>query len=359
VPIGVPDSFLYVERNGTRHVVVSSFELPRLEEIGGYELHPLEEFGLDELRRSGMAFADVFDELVLNALRGIGVESAVVPASFPLLLADRLRDAGIALTPDRGIFDGRRRSKSGAELAGIRRAQVAAEAGMTAARDLLRRAEPNGDGLVADGEPLTSERLKAVIGCAFLDHGATADDFIVSHGPQSAIGHHMGKGQLKADETIVIDLWPRDNESSCSADMTRTFVVGEISDEVAEWHRLCKQALERALADIHAGVVARSVYDGSCEIFEAAGYQTQRTKQAGEVLTDGFLHSLGHGVGLDVHEQPLLGVAGHEELVQGDVLAVEPGLYRTGYGGLRLEDLVLVTENGAENLTSFSYDLTP
>src|SRR5207302_3404436 len=112
---------------------------------------------------------------------------------------------------------------------------------------------------------------------------------------------------------------------------------------------------------IHAGAGARAVYDGSCEIFEAAGYPTQRTKALGEVIDGGFHHSLGHGVGLEVHEQPLLGLAAgnDEELVAGDVLAVEPGLYRAGYGGLRLEDLVLVTEDGVEHLNSFPYDLTP
>jgi Xaa-Pro aminopeptidase len=141
--------------------------------------------------------------------------------------------------------------------------------------------------------------------------------------------------------------------------MTRTFLVGDVPDEVAEWHRLCKEALDRAVEQIRPGVTARSVFDGSCEIFEAAGYPTQRTKPAGETLADGFFHSLGHGVGLEVHEQPLLGIAGHTELVPGDVLAVEPGLYRSGYGGLRLEDLVLVTEDGAERLTRFPYDLTP
>jgi Xaa-Pro aminopeptidase len=360
VPLGVADPFLYVERDGVRHVVVSAFEIPLIEGIGHYELHPLEEFGIDELRRSGIGFHDLFDELVLRAVRRLGVEQAVVPGDFPLLLADKLRAAGVELEPDRGLFDRRRRVKSPAELAGIRRAQAAAEAGMAAARELLRAAAPNGDGgLVADGEPLTSERVKAAISREFLARGASADGFIVSHGPQSAIGHHLGEGQIRAGETIVIDLWPRDDESSCSADMTRTFVVGEVGDEVAEWHRLCREALDRALDDIRPGIPGSEVFGRTCDIFEAAGYPTQRTKAPGEVLSDGFHHSLGHGVGLEVHEQPLLGFVGHEPLVAGDVVAVEPGLYRAGYGGVRLEDLVLVTADGAERLTSFPYDLEP
>jgi Xaa-Pro aminopeptidase len=360
VPLGVADPFLYVERDGARHVVVSAFEIPLIEPVGDYVLHPLEEFGIDELRRSGIGFHEMFDELVLRAVRGIGVERAVVPGDFPLLLADRLRAAGVELEPDRELFDRRRRVKTPAELAGIRRAQAAAEAGMAAACELLRAARPDGDGgLVADGEPLTSERMKAAISQRFLERGATADGFIVSHGAQAAIGHHLGDGQLRVGETIVIDLWPRDNASACSADMTRTFVVGEVGEEVAEWHRLCREALDRAVDDIRPGVRGSEVFGHTCDLFEAAGYPTQRTKAPGEVLSDGFHHSLGHGVGLEVHEQPLLGFVGHEPLVAGDVVAVEPGLYRAGYGGVRLEDLVLVTDDGAERLTSFPYDLTP
>ncbi|HZQ04722.1 MAG TPA: M24 family metallopeptidase [Gaiellaceae bacterium] len=362
VPIAIGDPFLYVEREGVRHVVVSTLEGPRVEELGGYQVHLLEEFGLDELRQSGRSRYEIGDELVVRALRSLGVGRAVVPGSFPVSVADHLRGVGIDVEVDRAWFDRRRRVKSGAELAGIRRAQAAAEAGMAAARALLREARTaNGDRrLVVDGEPLTSERIKAAVSRALSERGATVDDFIVSHGPQSAIGHHLGSGQLRAGETIVIDLWPRDTESGCFADMTRTFVVGEIDDEIGDWHRLCSAALERALDEIRAGAVPRAVYDGSCEIFEAAGFVTQRTKAPGEIADGGFLYALGHGVGLDVHEEPLLGLLGRDdELLAGDVLAVEPDVHRKGFGGVRLEDLVLVTDEGAEKLTRFPYDLTP
>jgi hypothetical protein len=210
-----------------------------------------------------------------------------------------------------------------------------------------------------DGEPLTVERVKRAIGDAFADHDCFADEFIVSHGPQSAIGHHMGEGVIQVNEPIVIDIWPQDRESSCFADMTRSFVVGEPSDEVREWHRLCKEALDRSHAQVRAGASGRVINESVCELFQEHGYKTPLTKTPGEVIEDGFFHGLGHGVGLEVHEAPMLSRLETPPLVAGDVVTLEPGLYRRGYGGLRLEDLVVVTEDGGENLTDFPYDLQP
>jgi Xaa-Pro aminopeptidase len=359
VPILIPDPILYAEHDGARHAVVASMELPRVSELAGLEAHPLEELGYDELLAQGLDRPQLILELAFRACSAFGIEDAGVPASFPLELADHLRAQGIRVQVDRDLFEQRRRVKNEHELAGIRRAQRAAEAGMEAARELLRRGEPDGDGVVLDGEPLTSERIKQAIEAAFMANDATADEFIVSHGAQSAIGHHMGEGPIAPGEPVVIDLFPRDRESACYADMTRTFVVGEPPAELREWHALCKEALDRAIADVKAGTAARELFDGTCELFERHGHPTQRTKEQGVVLADGFFHGLGHGVGLDVHEEPGLGVTASKQLVTGDVLAIEPGLYRSGFGGVRLEDLLLVTDDGAENLTSFPYELEP
>jgi Xaa-Pro aminopeptidase len=360
VPRLVPDPFLYAERNGDRHVVISSMEIPVLTGVGEFELHPFEEYGIDELRRNGTPAAELAEQVALRAVKALGVERAIVPAGFPVLLADRLRAAGVELTPDRETFNRRRRSKASAEVDGIRRAQAAADEAMDVARRLIFAATPNPDGLLElDGEPLTSERIKGEIRIVFVRRGVSCDDFIVAHGSQSAIGHHLGEGRLRTGEPIVIDIWPRDDASACCTDMTRTFVAGDVPEEVAGWHRLVGEAFDRALEAIRPGVTGRSVFDLACEVFEGAGYPTQRTKAAGEALADGFFHSLGHGVGLEVHEQPMLAMTGHDELVAGDVLAVEPGLYRAGFGGVRLEDTVLVTESGAERLTGFPYDLAP
>jgi Xaa-Pro aminopeptidase len=360
VPLGVPDPFLYAETGGKRHIAIGSMEIPRLAALGMFELHPSEEYGSDELIASGLSYPEVRAEVVVRAVKGLGVSSAVVPETFPLWLADRLRADGVELTVDREFFSDRRRVKTDAELAGIKRAQRAAEAGMDMLRDMLRRAEPNGDGTLSlDGEPLTVERAKGVIFQVYAANGASADDIILAPGPQGAVGHDMGSGPISASVPIVVDVWPRDNESFMFCDMTRTFVVGDVPDEIRDWHGLCKQALDRAVSEIKDGAEGRAIFDGTCEIFEAAGQPTQRTKEPGKPLSEGFFHGLGHGVGLEVHEQPGMGQASSKPLKAGDVVTVEPGCYRQGFGGVRLEDLVLVTENGAENLTDYPYELAP
>jgi Xaa-Pro aminopeptidase len=359
VPLAVPDPFLYAEREGQAHVVASSFELERITDVAPHlQVMPYEEFGIDELYAQGLSRDEIELEVILRATRRFGVENAVVPSTFPLEVADHLRANGIEVKADREHFVGRRRVKNEAELAGIRRAQRAAEAAMSAAREVLRSAEPHNGSLMVDGEHLTCERLKLAVEQAFTANNAFADEFIVSHGPQTAVGHDMGSGPIAPDEPVCLDLFPRDRESGCFADMTRVFVVGTPSDEVREWHKLCLEALERSVAAVKPGIAGSELHKISCDVFEQHGYPTLRSKQPGEVLQDGFYHSLGHGVGLEVHEEPTLGRA-PGELVAGDVIAVEPGLYRNGYGGCRLEDLVLVTENGGEVLTDYPYDLRP
>jgi Xaa-Pro aminopeptidase len=360
LPLVVPDPFLYAEIGGERHVVVGSLERARVAEVdGGLTVHTPEEFGYDELVLGGADRAEAQLEVIARACGLLGLERASVPADFPLEVADRLRAAGIALSVDRALFESRRRVKSVAELAGIRRAQAAAGAGMRAAAELLRGAEPGGDGLLAGGEPLTCERVREAIRDAVARAGASAgDDLIVSHGAQTASGHEQGSGPIQSGEPVIIDLWPRDPESACFADMTRTFVVGEPPEELRRYHELTRESLDRVRAAVRAGAAGREVHRISCEPYERAGLPTLLSKRPGQVLEEGYFHSLGHGVGLEVHEPPILGRA-PDVLVAGDVVAVEPGCYRPGFGGCRLEDLVLVTEDGADLLTDFPYDLQP
>ena len=359
VPVVIPDPFLYAEKDGERYVVSTAFEVDRVKEVG-IDARPWENYGYDELIETGMPREEiVWKHINLNACRELGITDALVPRSFPTLVADHLRANGITVEPDHKVFADRRRVKNEAEMAGIRKSQKAAEAAMGTARDLIFRAESANGEVKVDGETLTSERLKAEIRRVFSEHGVSGDDFIVSHGAQTAIGHELGHGPIAPNEPIVIDLWPKDPDSACYADMTRTFVVGEAPEELVKYHGLVKEALDRSLAATKAGVAGSEVYTLVCNLFEENGQKTTLSKAPGEVLEEGFFHGLGHGVGLEVHEAPSLGRGGSGDLVAGDVVTLEPGLYRPGFGGCRLEDLVLVTDDGAENLTDFPYDLTP
>ena len=357
VPLAIPDPFVYAEVDGKRIVAISSMEGVRVEELGtGLEVRTLEEFGSDEIRKSGVDLYAAVKKMILNIVQGLGIEQATVPRAFPLEFGDALRELGVELTVDQKHFDDRRRRKSGHELEGIRRAQKAAEAGAATARDVLRRADRVNGGLSFDGKPVTCELLKEHIQATFLAHGALAEEMIVSHGMQTAVGHDMGSGAIAADDIVLLDLFPVDLESACYADMTRTLVVGEAPAEIREWHALCMEALELSAAAIRPGVNGRDVNKLVDDFFAERGFPTGLTKADGQVLDEGYYHSLGHGVGLEVHERPSLGALG-DELLAGDVITLEPGLYRPGLGGVRVEDLVLVTEDGYERLTDCPYEL--
>ncbi len=260
--------------------MVASLECARIAALGGgVEVHPFEEYGHDELIFGGADRSQASLEVMSRACRSLGLRHAAVPAEFPIELADRLRGDGIELAVDRGLFETRRRVKSSSELAGIRRAQAAAEAGMWAAVELLRQARPNGQGLVSGGEPLTCERVKAAIREAVDRAGASpGETMIVSHGAQTASGHDAGSGPIRAGEPVVIDLWPQDFASACYADMTRTFVVGEVPAELRRYHELTRESLARALAAVRPGAAGRDVHRISCEPYEEAGLPTQLSK---------------------------------------------------------------------------------
>jgi Xaa-Pro aminopeptidase len=366
VPLAIIDPFLFAEVDGRRVIMTSLLERDRIAAVlPDAELLDMFELGLrDLITQNGMPREDAVREVTARAVAQIGVREAVVPGDFPLGVADRLRADGVTLTVDDSVFEARRRAKTGRELEGVRAAQRAAEAGMAAAAALLARAEPGSDGrLHLDGAELHAEHVRAALRAACAEHAAPCPPDVIVASVWNGTGHEPGSGPLPAGLPIQIDLWPRHEETACWADMTRTFVVGEPTSEHAELiaaqEELVRAALEDARARARPGVTGRELYDAACDRFEAAGHRTQRTGPDPEDRAEGFQFSLGHGVGLEVHEEPGLGLAGREELVPGDVLAVEPGLWDRRIGGVRYEDLLLVTDDGCETLTRYPYDLTP
>ncbi len=362
VPVTIGDAFLYLESDGRRAVLTNALEETRIARaIPDIERLLINEFGRDELIAAGMPLWKIGLEVCARAVAASGIREAVVPLDFPMALADRLRADGVELNVDWELFTERRRHKSDAEMAGIRRAAVAAVDAMGAAATLLREADVRGQELRHAGDRLTAETVRVRIRdvCARAGAAAPADIVVRPMGPNPSIGHEPGSGPLPAHTPILIDLWPRDEESGCWADMTRTFVRGEISDPIAELHALVISAHEQSCAAARAGVKGFVMFDIVCDVFEAAGHATGRTKKPGETLREGFYHGLGHGVGLDIHEPPGLGRSGVAPLIAGDVIAVEPGLVVRSAGGVGVEDLLVITDDGSERLTGFPYALTP
>jgi Xaa-Pro aminopeptidase len=346
VPAGIGDPFLYAEVGERRVAVIGVLDADNARATGVEVLDPTA-LGRDELVDQGLGFDEIELETCLRACRELGIAAAAVPFEFPLAVADHLRAGGIELVPDTEAFVDRRRRKTGAQLEGIRRAQKAADAAMAVAARMIR----------AGGT--TAEEVRGAMQAACEERGCELpDDVVVAPGAQGAVGHESGHGDLAAGEAVVVDIWPRDKASRCWADMTRTFIAGggEPHEEIARYWELTRESLRRVYPLVRAGADCRAIYEASCQPYHDAGLPTQLSKEPGTVLHDGFFHGLGHGVGLEIHERPGLGRA-PDTLVAGDVITLEPGCYRQGFGGVRLEDLVVVTEDGCETLTDFPFEL--
>lgn len=360
LPIVVIDPFLLGVVDGRHHVMVSSLERERVAAaLPEAELHDVRDLGFYELLDGDLSREEVDLELASRAAAAMGIGEALVDPDFPVAVADRLRADGRRLTPDGETVAGRRRSKTPAELEGIRRAQRAAEAGMAAAAATFARADADGEALELDGEPLTAEAVREAVRAACAAEGAPAPPDIIVASVWQGFGHEAGAGPLPASLPVQVDLWPRDEASGCWADMTRTFVVGEVTQAVRDQETLVRDAIERVRDATRPGITGRELHGIACDVFEAAGHRTQRTGPGEDDPNEGFQYGLGHGVGLEVHEDPGLGRLGRSPLVAGDVVAIEPGLWEREVGGVRFEDLLLVTDDGAETLTDYPYDLTP
>ena len=270
IPAGIVDPFLYAEAGGRRVATASVLDADRVRALGVDVIDPAA-LGADALLAGGASRYEVELEIALRACRELGLERAIVPPSFPLGVADHLRAGGVALDVDAEAFVLRRRAKTEAQLAGIRRAQKAADAAMAVAAELIRELRPG----------LTSEEVRAAMAEVCDEHGCDLPgDVIVAHGAQSADGHESGRGALAAGEAVVVDIWPRDRESRCWADMTRTFVAGggAPDDELAEYWRLTRASLELVYPEVRDGADGNAIFRRSCEPFIEAGQPTQLTK---------------------------------------------------------------------------------
>ena len=285
-----------------------------------------------------------------ECLRRAGVAGAVADRTLPLIFADFIRQAGIAVECDVDLGVIERRSKDEQEVAWLREAQRVTEGAMQTACELIASAEARRDGVLArDGEPLTSERVRAAIDHWLLDRGYANPPSIVAGGPGGADCHNLGSGELKTAQPVIIDIFPRNRKTLYNGDCTRTVVHGDVPDEIADMHAAVRKAKAAAIAAVGPGVAGEAVHLAASEAITGLGYAMGLPGEDSPDSYCAMTHGTGHGVGLDVHEPPLLDLKG-PELVLGDALTIEPGLYRNDLGGVRVEDMVVVTKDGCENL---------
>ena len=352
-----PDPVIYLRVADKSYLAVSSMEYGRAKrEAQTDEVFSFDELGVidfaKELKSGGRALAAAAAAL-LEKLEAAS-SPVVVPPSLGILYADELRARSLSVSPDTGLFASLRRSKTEEEISYIEKTQRAVEEACAHAVEILKESEVAENGtLLYEGETLTSERLRSEVDVELLRRGCAADGTIVAGGSQSADPHERGYGPLKAGETIIIDIFPSDKTTRYYADMTRTFVKGQPNEELQRMYDAVLESQEAALSEVRAGINGREVHKKVSEVLHEKGYKTLlHDQKPGEPLQEGFIHGTGHGVGLEIHEAPRISTA-DEELVPGDVVTVEPGLYYPEVGGVRIEDLVVVTENGCRNLTNF------
>jgi Xaa-Pro aminopeptidase len=342
------DPFLFVRTaRGRRVVVMTDLEIDRARsQSNAHRVLPMTRFVARAREKRGRRphTADV----IVEVLRELGIRGITVPEGFPVGLADRLRRRGIGVRTAPAPFFTERMYKSDDEVAAIRRTMRITETGLRAAVDVLRRSSVRNGWVVHRGRRLTADSLRSVINETIFARSCVPANTIVAPGRQGCDPHETGSGPIRANQPIIVDVFPRSESNRYYADITRTFVKGTASGEVREMYRAVLGAQRQALGMVRHGVRVRDIHEAVQDWFTKRGFETG--KRDGRM--QGFFHGTGHGLGLDIHEPPRIG-RNPGRLESGMVVTVEPGLYYYPAGGVRIEDTVLVTRDGIRNLTRF------
>jgi Xaa-Pro aminopeptidase len=356
-----PDPIIALEDVEELVIVTSSLEEGRArKESRATTIVNMNEYGAQELSAQGVSGTEFWAAIMKRFLDERGLRRVAVPPYFPLAEADRLREMGIDLVLAMDLRE-RRRVKRPDEVEAIEAAQRATEDAWREGVDAIRRAKARADRtLELEGAVFTAERLRAIVDSALLERGCASDGAICAPGPQAADPHQIGTGPLHAGEPIVMDIFPQHKRTRYWADMTRTVSKGEPPAEIRKMFEVVKRAQDAGIKALRPGVTGREVHELVEDIIWQAGYDTMRPgqkKNPADPTPLGFIHSTGHGVGLEIHEAPAIARSGTTPLLAGDVVTIEPGVYDPVIGGVRLEDMLVITEGGARNLTLASRDL--
>ena len=349
--VNVPDPFISFALGRKKYAVVSALEFGRVKRDSAFDVVlPLETYAKEARNRfpSGRTTAA---EIITVIAKQFRQKSFIIPEDFPAGIATRLTNRGLKLQIADGPIFPQREIKSDAEAAAIREGNRCSTIGILAAESMLRASKIKNGALFHRGKPLTSERLKIAIEIACLEAGAISLDTIAAGGDQACDPHERGHGPLRANELIIVDVFPRVNKTGYHGDMTRTFLRGRASDAQRSLVAAVREAQLAALKKIRAGVNGHDAHDAVCTVFDRLGYETKHTSK-GSV---GFFHGTGHGLGLAVHEAPRVSTIDYR-LKKGSVVTVEPGLYYPGLGGCRIEDVVQVTTTRPKMLSDCHYN---
>lgn len=345
----VPDPFLSIIANKKAYALVSQLEYARVRTRSNYdEVMLLETIRKQAGETLGLPVKSVGPgELMQFFAQRFAVKKIEVPENFPAVYYQHLHEAGYNVGVAAAPFFPKRAKKTDREAAAIKRGNAASAAGLRAAEQVLRDARIDGKRLRYGGKVLTSERLRTIIDQACLERGAVAHHTIAAGGRQACDPHEVGHGPLRPNELIIVDVFPRLQSSGYHGDMTRTFLKGRASAGQRQLVAAVREAQSAALAEVKHGVKGASVHEAVKDSFAGRGYETERRGNR----FAGFIHSTGHGLGLEVHEAPRV-APNAGKLKGGHVITIEPGLYYPEIGGCRIEDVVRVTEGGYEKLSN-------
>ena len=346
----VPDPFIFLRVNGRNMIVLSDLEFDRVCAQAGHCRAISHNQYLKKLQNAGVRKPGAA-HIIRDLLRSKGLRTISVPHQFPLGLAQELRRLGIHARVKRGHFFPERAIKTAEEVKKISAALIMAEVGLAEGIQALRSAKVGRKRrLTYHNAPLTAEKLRSIINTALLQAGGFAANTIVAGGRQGCDPHERGHGPLHAHEPIILDVFPRSQQTGYFGDITRTVVKGRANEGFRKAYHVVCRAQELAFESMKKKAKAKAVHKKIQDFFEQEGYKTGRVNGR----MQGFFHGTGHGVGLEIHECPRVALTSTETLQSGNVVTVEPGLYYPELGGgVRLEDIALITGNGAKNLTKF------
>lgn len=346
----VPDPFIAFGHDGKRYAVLSPLEIARgARESIFDEILALEEWK-EKARKQHQVRTPGAADIIATLAREFQIKEFEVGNDFPLGIARKVEALGLRLqVAPAGLFP-EREKKTAEEVEMIRQGNRCSAAGIRAAERVLRKATIKLGKLYFEKRYLTSERLKEEIEIACLRAGGVASRTIAAGGDQACDPHCTGSGVLRANELIIVDVFPRITATGYHGDMTRTFLKGKASEAQKRLIETVRQAHHQAMARVKAGVAGSTIHRSVMDCFEDAGYKTTTAGRQPE----GFFHGTGHGLGLEVHEAPRIALQA-PRLKAGQVVTVEPGLYYPGIGGGRVEDVVLVEAGGAALLSRYHY----